>query len=508
MRNHLKSVHKKEKNDLDGEKDGGNSGTRQTTLKMVARSKAQLGVDMYNRLNRALALACALDLRQISMVTGRGFRFFVKLLNPSYQVPSAATVTKHLQLLYQDTKSDLVELLSGQQVSLTTDMWTSLGARGYITITAHFVTPGFKYVTKLIATRPLDVKHTGDAISKVLTDIAGEFGVDSIVGITTDNAANMVKAGKNLESLLLHNFCFSHTLQLAVEEGLKNKTISNVAAAGRNLVSKFHRSAMATHALKEAQEAQIKKGKNSDRKVLTLVQSVPTRWNSTYLMAERLLLLRLPIFNVLFDDKVTKQAERAKLDLSDSQWKTLETIVPILRPLAKATEALTKEDSPTLSQVPVLLEALIKKLTKIPPGEASIGKTLRTIILKALKKRCDLTDDGIFKNLTSPVMAACFLDPRHKSLPFLDEQQKALVQEYVEGLMPRPEENAVTVKQEKDTSMDEDDDDILACLIGIIDGTIDLTKGDSNTELQGYICEPVPISLKDPMEWWKVNHNR
>ena len=61
MRNQLKSVDTKEKNDLGGEKDGGNSGTRPPTLTMVARSKAQLGDDMYNRLNRALALACALD---------------------------------------------------------------------------------------------------------------------------------------------------------------------------------------------------------------------------------------------------------------------------------------------------------------------------------------------------------------------------------------------------------------------------------------------------------------
>ena len=60
-----------------------------------------------------------------------------------------------------------------------------------------------------------------------------------------------------------------------------------------------------------------------------LKQDSPTRWNSTFYMAERLLANRWPISAVLSDDSVTKRQDRA-LDLLVKPLQLLETATVFL----------------------------------------------------------------------------------------------------------------------------------------------------------------------------------
>ena len=345
MKNHLKNIHKK----LNSDKANVNK-KRQTTLSLTYKSKDKLGAEKWSTIIRALALACAVDLRPVSMVMGWGFRYFCNQLNPDYQVPHYNTVIKHLMLLHDEQKKELVEMLVGNQVSFTTDCWTATGSRAYITITAHCITEDWIYKSFVIATRPLDDAHTGQIISGSLEDIAEEFSIDKLVALTTDNASNMRAAGSFMN--LIHKFCFSHTLQLATDGGLKIGSIAKATAKASKLVAFFNRSSKATHALDTLQVEE-------DGKKRSLIQSVPTRWNSTYLMMERLLALRIPVIRVLFNTEIIGQKNRGDLDLTDQQWAILEEITPVLAPFAKATEALTKEDIPTISGEPILLHQLI-----------------------------------------------------------------------------------------------------------------------------------------------------
>ena len=79
------------------------------------------------------------------------------------------------------------------------------------------------------------------------------------------------------------------------------------------------------------------------------VRNVATRWNSQIMNAERLLLLRLTILAVGFNSSVTKPADSSRLRLFETIWKVLDDIVPVLRPLAAATQLLTAEKTPTIS---------------------------------------------------------------------------------------------------------------------------------------------------------------
>jgi hypothetical protein len=88
---------------------------------------------------------------------------------------------------------------------------------------------------------------------------------------------------------------------------------------------------------------------------LKLIQDVSTRWNSKFFMLEHLLKLRIPVYGVIFDDKITKQVDRIKLDFKDNFWNIMECIVPVLEPLADITDGVGPEDVPTGSSVYILL---------------------------------------------------------------------------------------------------------------------------------------------------------
>jgi hypothetical protein len=66
------------------------SGLRQTSiaLHLFNASKKKMSSERYNNITRSLALCCATDLRPLSLVAGKGFRYLLHQLNPDYHPPS------------------------------------------------------------------------------------------------------------------------------------------------------------------------------------------------------------------------------------------------------------------------------------------------------------------------------------------------------------------------------------------------------------------------------------
>ena len=497
MRNHLKMVHKKTQLD-----EKPTSQSRQSTLLMFNNKKKVISGSKHNEITRALALACALDLRPVSMVSGRGFMNFCSKINPEYHIPCRTTVHKHLDLIYTECKTELIEFMTDTCVSLTTDLWTSIGTRSYITLTAHFI-KNWKLEAKLLATRPLDEKHTGANIATTVLKLKEEFKIRSIGALVTDNAANMLVAAR--EAGMIHISCYSHTIQLAIEDGLKMPTILKALAHARRLVGHFSHSVASVEALKTQQ---IMMGNN---KPLLLIQDVQTRWNSQYLMITRLLKLRIPVFGVLMDTKVTKALDRAGLDLPDASWQVLEDLVPILEPLAEATELLTKENSPTISQVHILLVTLLQTL-KACDDDRPTPRDLKIKITNGLRKRFHLEVDGIPEDdiLTSAPVVATFLDPRYKSLKGFSDEKKEKIVQYVQDLttgqldeVPQGAQAApVKVKMEPEETAAKSS--LFDCLMGDVEIDLTESQNDSESEIKAYRTE----SVAEPLIWWKGNENR
>ena len=99
--------------------------------------------------------------------------------------------------------------------------------------------------------------------------------------MVADNASNMDLVLRLGEWKSRH--CFGHTLQLAIDDGLKmSPGIQEMLKSAKAIVAFYIRSTKATERLKELQ-VQLNL---PDHKLIT---DCPTRWNSTFYMLQHLL---------------------------------------------------------------------------------------------------------------------------------------------------------------------------------------------------------------------------
>ena len=210
----------------------------------------------------------------------------------------------------------------------------------------------------------------------------------------------------------------------------------------------------------------------------------------------------------------------------------LEDLVPVLEPLAEATEILTAESVPTAGTVFVLLKELHSDLEDmqdieadensdqeedgddIPTLESPVAKTLKTAIRTRLKERFKLDVDGqpSDEQLNSPLLAATFLDPRHKGLTFLHERKAVKVIQHVEELMDAVQ-NSESVDSDIRTTVKQEVPDVpvkkLKKLSDRIAGDIvDLTTPTRSNDLELRDYRMVAVREPNPLKWWQDHENQ
>ena len=121
----------------------------------------------------------------------------------------------------------------------------------------------------------------------------------------------------------------------------ETKSVNKVKVKAKKLAKHIRKSALANNRLKSACE-------KSGHKYLRIKSSVDIRWNSEFDCCERL----------LYHQECLKEMERRReLDsvsasiLTRSQWRMLEDLLDILKPLKTATKVLESETQPTINRV-------------------------------------------------------------------------------------------------------------------------------------------------------------
>ena len=177
------------------------------------------------KLNRKLVRMIAMDMRPINIVTGTGFKEFVQELDPRYVLPTRKTISeKLLPSAYEQAMNDLQgELDKVQDISLTTDGWTSLATDKYQAFTVHFIDWSAKepqLQSKILECSPFDKRSTAVEIEKELRRISDAYKIGSKLKLTvSDNAADV--------RLALSKFgvpsigCGAHKLNLAANSGIE-----------------------------------------------------------------------------------------------------------------------------------------------------------------------------------------------------------------------------------------------------------------------------------------------
>lgn len=151
-------------------------------------------------------------MRPLSAVSGEGFRGIINFFEPSYTVPSNATLWKVIGHKYDSLKADIASEMKGKNVSLTTDLWTSCTMDPYITITAHYINELWELKSRVLCTTIMPGRHTAVNIAQMLSETINEWEL-RIFCTVHDNANNMNLAMEICEALPHHIGCSGHTLQ-------------------------------------------------------------------------------------------------------------------------------------------------------------------------------------------------------------------------------------------------------------------------------------------------------
>ncbi|CAN1331713.1 Putative AC transposase [Linum perenne] len=216
----------------------------------------------------------------------------MKRVCPMLTIAGRKTVREDCYSLFKDSKITLKDFFRTEckgRISLTTDDWTSLSNMNFMCVTAHFINKDWKLCKKIIGFVQI-TSHTGVDIRETLATCLEEWGIKNILCIATDNASANDTAivhmrhklklwGSDfLDSKYLHIRCIAHVVNLVVNDGLRECSISIERV--REAV-KWVKSSPAR--LAKFKSCIVFEGIES-KKLVCL--DVSTRWNSTYLMLE------------------------------------------------------------------------------------------------------------------------------------------------------------------------------------------------------------------------------
>lgn len=176
-------------------------------------------------------------------VNDPGFHQLLKALEPIYECPDCKILsTIYMPLMYVREKQRIGQAVANMNsFAMTTDIWTSQSSQAYTGFTTiHHVDQEFKLQSHFPETTELPESHTGGNIAGELRSIMDERKLrkQGLSALTNDNDSNVVSAIYIL--VFMRMPCFSHTLQLAVEQVLKLPRVSSTLA---HLVSHFIHSA-------------------------------------------------------------------------------------------------------------------------------------------------------------------------------------------------------------------------------------------------------------------------
>ena len=473
-----------------------------------------------------------LDELPFKTVEHEGFRDFVNMLQPQFQIPSRATITRDCMDLYVSEFESLKKYFAKtkQRVSLTTDLWSSRQNLSYMCLTAHFIDREWAMHKRILNFCPVS-SHSGDIVGKYIEKSLLDWGIDKVLTITVDNASSndtclrYLKRRLNtwkksvLEGQNLHMRCCAHILSLVVKEGLKEVDDSVIRI--RSAV-KYVRSSPA-RLLRF--KACVEKVKIESKSLVCL--DVETRWNSTYLMLESAIKFQAA-FDMLEeqDGKYRTELLSSKGIPTEEDWEYARCLLPFLKGFYTArlriSGSLYVTSNSYFDEV-FGIRAMIKK--KMIDEDESLRKMADRMMKKFDKYWSNISNLNMF------LFIAPVLDPRHKKgyvffivgQSFEEDKAQALcekIDRLLEDLFEHylavvgvvnESNRAASQAYEVDSDMDVDDDPSSYLNSQY---KIQLDEASSSTgvqtELQKYLneqCEPLNRNF-DIIGWWKKNEAR
>nr|XP_047137603.1 zinc finger BED domain-containing protein 4-like [Hydra vulgaris] len=283
----------------------------------------------------------ALDNQPFTLVEDTGFNNLMNHLEPRYCMPSRKFFSKTvIPQLYMELNNKISDkLIKTDYISFSSDIWTCpISHESFILLSSHSIDKDFNRFDVVLDASHFSESHTGINISKKLESMwdSGKIEAERRHILVRDGASNMISGSNLAEIPAIH--CTIHLLQLVVSDSISENIVIDVLSKCRRLVTHFNHSSLACNNFKQIQLQQ-----NLDP--LYLVQDVPTRWNSTYLMLDRLNKLKIPV--------QLYSAERSDLmPFSTLEWTLILNIIKLLKPFFQLTQEMSSEITTLSSVIP------------------------------------------------------------------------------------------------------------------------------------------------------------
>ncbi|XP_060665471.1 zinc finger BED domain-containing protein 4-like isoform X1 [Drosophila nasuta] len=404
-------------------------------------------------------------------------------------MPCRSTVTTTIEEKYSQCVGAVLKMLSNaNDVAFTCDAVTiSNSSRSFLTITAHFIEKDSLNSICLAALR-MNQSHTSEYVNTLLEEACAEFNIDKMkwTTLTTDSASNMKCAAKLFLGLNKHVPCFAHSINLVVDETIKEIcSFSSIVDKIKRVVMQFKHSPAMMDQLRKAQTDEgIPEGK-----IKTLIQNVDTRWNSCLDMMESFLGLANKVALILLN-----KSERVKglpEMLNVSELTICRDLCSLLQPFKKATEQISGENYVTVSLVLPLISMLAAKI-KALEMETKEGKRAKEALIRISERRFQALQTNAI------LVKSTFLDPRFKKMYLAPLAVKDAIAEITHEI------NKFTLKGRiSDVPKPEDVfDDFMSAHNNSI--TKELSGvSEQNKELKLYFSLPQASWECNPLEVWK-----
>ncbi|XP_051815909.1 E3 SUMO-protein ligase ZBED1-like [Acanthochromis polyacanthus] len=396
------------------------SGSRQTTLEQY-RTRGGVNSEQTNkRITDAITCWIATNCRPVNIVEDAGLCEVIKAAtgDTTYKLPARKTIMSRVEELYDNKRTEKLEALGKvPYVSLTGDHWTSFGNDNYLGVTAHFIDNDWCLQSFALTVSKTTERHYAEACAQHFEDIAQDWGIENkVTTLGTDSARNMVAAVRQLP--YEHLPCTAHAIQRSICVSLSDSGIDAVLAKCRKLVGHFKHSPSNTRELNAQQVAHHQKEE-------PLIQDVPTRWNSTLAMIQRVLQNREPI-------GATLREQHSKLSmLTDQECAKLQRLSELLEPCRYVTEILGGEHYISCS---VVLPAFCHLFRVMEPSEDDPVHIVKwkKLFSEDLAKRKENSNLAWLKLATA-------LDPRFKDLKCLPKTERGDVWNSIADLLKEKE---------------------------------------------------------------------
>ena len=328
------------------------------------------------------------DDRPFALIYTTAFVNLLHELNPNYKIPSFETLKNFLDVHLATSKKELIQLISTlNYYSITLDLWTSIAHHHYIIYTLHYI-KDFKIHKRILACEEVPnivVDHL--VIVRFMETLMVKYNLkkELIIKIISDAGANVKKAIEIFGGGKLH--CLGHVINLVCQDALTK--IEKIREKTRIVIKYFNQSSNAMGQFREIQKSDNLENDFADV-IYALHNEVLTRWNSTFYMFNRIILLSDCINDAL------DLCGKSELAFTPEELDIITGFMKLLEPLEKATRILSGDTYVTASLIiPTLKECILDIKEQTIENDEVIK--FQKELLEGLSNRCEqfFIDDNL-----------------------------------------------------------------------------------------------------------------